>query len=223
MIFNPFTLIFFFVLFFFLLFAFVFINIGLITVAFSKIGFSPHQVFMFLLISLLGSHINLPIKRLKGVRTEKFIISRHWGLVYRIPPKRIQKGTLIAVNVGGALLPLMVSIMLMMKWGLFFQPIIGIVIVAMITYFFARPIAGVGIALPLFIAPLFAVVSAILISPGELVPVVAYISGTIGTLLGADILHLKDIKKLKAPLVSIGGAGTFDGIFLTGIISVLIA
>jgi uncharacterized membrane protein len=52
---------------------------------------------------------------------------------------------------------------------------------------------------------------------------VAYISGTFGVLIGADLLNLKNLTALKAPVVSIGGAGTFDGIFLTGIIAVLLA
>jgi uncharacterized membrane protein len=52
---------------------------------------------------------------------------------------------------------------------------------------------------------------------------VAYISGTLGVLIGADLLHLRHLAALRSPVVSIGGAGTFDGIFLTGIIAVLLA
>jgi uncharacterized membrane protein len=44
-----------------------------------------------------------------------------------------------------------------------------------------------------------------------------------GTLIGADLLNLGNIAKLGAPVASIGGAGTFDGIFLTGILAVLLA
>ena len=51
----------------------------------------------------------------------------------------------------------------------------------------------------------------------------AYISGTLGVLIGADLLRLGDIRKLGAPFASIGGAGTFDGIFITGIVAVLLA
>ena len=52
---------------------------------------------------------------------------------------------------------------------------------------------------------------------------VASISGTFGVLIGADLLNLRNLAALRAPVVSIGGAGTFDGIFLTGIIAVLLA
>jgi uncharacterized membrane protein len=51
----------------------------------------------------------------------------------------------------------------------------------------------------------------------------AYISGTLGTLIGADLLNLGKIHGLGAPVASIGGAGTFDGIFLTSIAAVLLA
>ena len=51
----------------------------------------------------------------------------------------------------------------------------------------------------------------------------AYIGGSLGTLIGADLLNLGNIRGLGAPVASIGGAGTFDGIFLIGIVAVLIA
>ena len=44
-----------------------------------------------------------------------------------------------------------------------------------------------------------------------------------GTLIGADLLNLDKISGLGAPVASIGGAGTFDGIFLIGIMAVLLA
>jgi uncharacterized membrane protein len=51
----------------------------------------------------------------------------------------------------------------------------------------------------------------------------AYIGGSIGVLVGADLLNLGKLRELGAPIASIGGAGTFDGIFLTGVLAVLIA
>ena len=50
----------------------------------------------------------------------------------------------------------------------------------------------------------------------------AYVSGVLGTLIGADLTNLGAIKKIGAPVASIGGAGTFDGVFLSGIIAVLL-
>jgi uncharacterized membrane protein len=42
-------------------------------------------------------------------------------------------------------------------------------------------------------------------------------------MIGADLLNLGSIHGLGAPVASIGGAGTFDSIFLIGIVAVLIA
>ena len=54
-------------------------------------------------------------------------------------------------------------------------------------------------------------------------PTLSYIVGTLGTLIGADLTNLRKLQGLGAPVASIGGAGTFDGIFLTGILAVLLA
>jgi hypothetical protein len=51
----------------------------------------------------------------------------------------------------------------------------------------------------------------------------ANIAGSHGTLIGADLTNLDKVRGLGAPVASIGGAGTFDGIFLTGILAVLLA
>ena len=42
-------------------------------------------------------------------------------------------------------------------------------------------------------------------------------------LLGADLFRVKDIRRLGAPVASIGGAGPFGGVFITGLVAVLLA
>ena len=42
-------------------------------------------------------------------------------------------------------------------------------------------------------------------------------------LIGADLTNLNQLQTLGAPVASIGGAGTFDGVFLTGIVAVLLS
>jgi uncharacterized membrane protein len=100
--------------------------------------------------------------------------------------------------------------------------LIGILIVTIVTYLVARPVQGVGVVTPAFLSPLVAAVSALLLSPSHPITI-AYVAGTLGTLIGADLLNLRKIPDLGAPVASIGGAGTFDGVFLAGIIAVLIA
>ena len=81
---------------------------------------------------------------------------------------------------------------------------------------------GLGIALPVFVPVMATAVIAVLLSRPHAAPL-AYVGGSLGTLVGADLLNLDKVQGLGAPVASIGGAGTFDGIFVTGILAVLIA
>ena len=143
----------------------------------------------------------------------------YFGFVYTVPMWR-RKITILAVNVGGALIPTFVSIYLLLKTGLYMKAFLATIFITLVCFKMARPIRGIGIAIPFFIPPSLAAIFSTLIAYDS-APVIAYISGTLGTLIGADILNLKKIGKLGAPVASIGGAGTFDGIFLTGILAVI--
>jgi uncharacterized membrane protein len=83
-------------------------------------------------------------------------------------------------------------------------------------------VPGIGIAIPSLVPPIIAATVALLVARAN-VAAVAYVSGSLGTLIGADLLNLGKVQGLGAPVVSIGGAGTFDGVFLTGILAVLLA
>ncbi|MEM4643084.1 MAG: DUF1614 domain-containing protein [Candidatus Bathyarchaeia archaeon] len=78
-----------------------------------------------------------------------------------------------------------------------------------------------GIATPAFIPPLTAATVAYVI-PSNFPAAIAYISGVLGTLIGADLSNINKIPSLGAKVASIGGAGTFDGIFLSGVIAALL-
>jgi len=94
--------------------------------------------------------------------------------------------------------------------------------VTFVVHRMARPIPGMGIATPMFIPPIAAALAGLIFNH-EWASSTAYVAGTLGTLIGADILHLDKLRELRAPVASIGGAGTFDGIFLTGVLAVLLA
>ncbi len=224
MIFSPISILFFLILLTIFFLVIIFLHIGLITIAFERLGLTEIQAFGFLLISLLGSHINIPIKRIEVPTDETFDEQvRFLGVLYNVP-KRISKGYMVvAVNFGGAIVPFLLSCYLMVKNEMFLEPIIGALLVAVLTYFFAKPVPGVGIAMPVFIPPIIAALVTLVLGGEQHAPATAYIAATMGTLLGADIFHLKDLPKIHAPMVSIGGAGTFDGIFLAGIIAVILA
>lgn len=207
---------------FLLVFLLTFIQVGLLSFAFEKLGLPPALGFMVLLLSLLGSTINLPIARIKsGVPPREITLPTFWGLL-RIPMQSSRNETQISVNLGGCLIPTALSVYFFSQSSLtLLVTLLGISIVTTLSYYFSRPIPGVGIAMPILIAPICAAMVGLTLSPDQSAPL-AYISGTLGVLIGADLLHLKEIPKLGAPNASIGGAGTFDGIFITGIVAALL-
>lgn len=217
--FVPTHLIFFILL---LLFLLILIQIEILTFAFEKLGLPPTLGLAVLLLSLFGSAINLPIMRVKSdAPPQEIIQSPFWGML-RIPVQPFRHETLIAVNVGGCLIPVSLSIYLFSNSGLALSSVVlGITMITAVSYYFSRPVPGLGIGMPIFIAPISAALVGLLLSP-ENSAALAYISGTMGVLIGADLLNLKIIPKLGSPFASIGGAGTFDGIFITGIVAALL-
>jgi uncharacterized membrane protein len=223
MFYPPFLLFFLFVFVFLLFFVFGLVQFGLFTWAFSRLGIPPEYLFSLLFLSILGSLINIPIRRLAiEEEPEEWDVVSFFGVRFRPPRWSRHREMVLAVNVGGAILPSCLSIYLFLHAENPVRMLLALAAVTFVVYRIARPIPGVGIATPMFVPPVVAALAALLLNP-HWAPPTAYFAGTLGTLLGADILHLNKIKELKAPVASIGGAGTFDGIFLTGILAVLLA
>ena len=198
------------------------LQIGVISYAYEKMGVSEGWVTALLLGSLLGSYINIPVAELGGgerVTNEAFSI---FGVRHVMPVVHNWPGMILAINVGGAIIPTALSIYLMVKNQLFGRGLIGVAIVALVVHWMAQPIEGKGIAVPIFVPPILSALVAMVLSRPAAAPL-AYISGSLGTLIGADLLNLHRLAELRAPIASIGGAGTFDGIFLTGLLAVLLA
>ena len=114
------------------------------------------------------------------------------------------------------------SVYLLVARQLWVPGAIAAAIVAIVLHWLATPVAGIGIAVPVFFPAIVTAVVALLLSRRDAAPL-AYIGGSMGTLIGADLTNLDKVRGLGAPVASIGGAGTFDGIFLTGILAVLLA
>jgi len=201
----------------------VFIQLGLISITLAKLGLSPGSAATLLLLSVSGSLINLPLFKIDAEQaTTPHIPPRLLSLLrQRLPP--FTGKTTIAINVGGCLVPVVFSLFLLQHNPLPLTDVfLAIMIVSTISYFASRPIPGIGIGMPFLVAPLLAAAVALLINPQLSAPL-AYICGTLGVLIGADLFRLKDIRSMGTPLAAIGGAGTFDGIFITGIVAVLLA
>lgn len=202
-----------------LMFLIAVLEVGIIEAAYQKLGMSHRAVTLLLLLSIFGSYINIPILRISPP-----IMPHHhiYNLSY-IPARLASRGdTVIAINVGGAVIPVLLSAYLLTRVGGVAPASIATVVVALLVHHFARIIPGAGIAVPMFIPGIAAAILAILLTR-ERRPVVAYVAGTIGCLVGADVLNLAAVARLHAAVASIGGAGTFDGVFVSGVIAVLLA
>jgi len=200
----------------------ILIQLRILRYAYMRLGVGPGTALLLLFGSLVGSYFNIPITVLPGQTVRSGEIVDYFGMRYVVPMVTSYPGTVLAVNVGGAVIPTVMSIYLVLRYQLWVQAAIAVIAIALIIHSMATPVRGVGIAVPVF-APV--VVTAILafILSREYAPPLAYIGGSMGTLIGADLMNLGNIGGLGAPVASIGGAGTFDGIFLTGILAVLLA
>ena len=223
MFFPPFLIFIAFIFIFLLLVAFGLIQFRLFSWAFAKIGIPPEYLFTLLFLCIIGSMINIPLRRIRiEDNVEDWKTVSFFGMRFRPPHSGRPNEMVLAINVGGAVIPAFISLYLLANSLHPIRMLFALAAVTYVVYRSARPVQGVGIAVPWLIPPVAAAVSAMVFNYSLAAPT-AYVAGTLGTLIGADILHLDKLTYLRAPVASIGGAGTFDGIFLAGIIAVLLA
>jgi uncharacterized membrane protein len=201
---------------------FLLLQLGALRFAFIRIGLSPGAALFLLVGSLIGAYFNIPIAELPEQQVVAPQDVYYYGMHYAVPVVVKWSGTVIAVNLGGAVIPTLMSLYLLIRNELWVRGLIATACVAAVCHLLAHPIAGLGIAEPVFVPALTSAIVALLLSRPYAAPL-AYIGGSLGTLIGADLLNLDKVQGLGAPVASIGGAGTFDGIFLIGILAVLIA
>ena len=197
------------------------LQIGILGYAYEKIGIHRRTAYLILLLSLLGSYVNIPVAEVRGQPTVQYelsrddlgrpVVSEHWG----------QLKTVLALNVGGAIIPTILSIHLLVKNQLYIPAIAGTAFVSAVVFYLAE-LTPEGVKVPILAPPIVSAAVAMLLARHYAAPL-AYISGCLGTLIGADLLNLGPIVTSGASLISIGGAGTFDGVFLTGMLAVLLA
>jgi uncharacterized membrane protein len=187
-----------------------------------RLGVGPGAALLLLFGSLIGSYFNIPITVLPGPPIRSGQIVEFYGMRYVVPLVVSWPGTVLAVNVGGAVIPTLMSAYLVIRYQLWLKATLATIAIALVIHTMATPVPGIGIAVPVFVPVVATAILAFVLSR-EYAPPLAYIGGSMGTLIGADLLNLDRISDLGAPVASIGGAGTFDGIFLTGILAVLLA
>lgn len=210
-----------------------FVLIEGIQIALTKLHLHPAVGFLVVLGILAGSFVNFPIHRIDR-EVEQVVMRPGWrGWFGRVPfVKRTRTQTIIAMNLGGCIIPLLLAAFELVMISVVAPEVLWALAVAatvcvVVCYVAARPIQGVGIAMPALLPPAVAVgVTWLLLMPEQFGPVrapVAFVAGVAGPLIGADLLHLRDFSKISVGVLSIGGAGTFDGIVLSGMLAALLA
>ena len=202
------------------------IFINAIEQAFVELGVPAMVAPVLVIATVVGSLVNIPIKEVSCVaRNDHPPVSGLYGFIYP-QSQRLYTfcKTTIAINVGGAVVPLLLCLYLMVRYPGYVFPecLFTVPVSVLVCYRIARIVPNVGIVMPTFVPPVVAAVLALVFDRTGFAVPLSFITGVLGVIIGADILNLKDVANTPAPTVSIGGAGTFDGIFLTGIISVLL-
>lgn len=193
-----------------------------------KLHLAPQSAGLLAAGIILGSVVNIPVKGVPHDRPLEVHPLSIFGLEGAFPGRtRVIKETVICLNLGGCLIPLAIAayeIACLADLGAaaLWKVAAATAINVAACYAIARPVAGVGIAMPGLVSPLVAALLALLFAP-DFAPPVAFVAGVVGPLVGADLLHLKDIGHSPTGFASIGGAGTFDGIVLSGILAAYLA
>jgi uncharacterized membrane protein len=200
----------------------ILIQLRILRYAYMRLGVGPGVALLLLFGSLIGSYFNIPVTVLPGPPVRSGQIVEFFGMRYVVPLVTAWPGTVLAVNLGGAVIPALMSAYLVVRYQLWLKATMATATIAFVIHLMATPVPGIGIAVPVFAPVVVTAILAFILSREYAAPL-AYIGGSMGTLIGADLLNLDRISDLGAPVASIGGAGTFDGIFLTGILAVLLA
>ncbi len=204
-----------------LVFFITMVQFGVFTIAFDKLGLTRDSAVLLFITILAGSMINLPLFSMESSPPDMYEIPPQLRELIRQQP--FSGRTIVHVNVGGCIVPVAFCLFLLnhnpLNLG---YVVLAVTAVSALSYSISRRVPGVGLGMPILLAPIAAALVSFLLDP-ENAALLAYISGTLGVLIGADLLHLKDIKEMGTPFASIGGAGSFDGIFLTGIVAALLA
>lgn len=189
----------------------------LVSVSFVRLGIPPRLVAVLFVSILIGGLVNIPVWGVSDATRGSLFTT---GYFFFLQPPAVAT-TIVAVNVGGAIIPIIMSLWLMPRTPLF-RTMLAITIVTVVAFSMTEVVPGKGIALNAFVPPGISAIVAMALAWKRAAPV-AYISGVLGTLIGADLLHLPEAIRAGGTFLSIGGAGIFDGIFLIGIFAAFLS
>jgi uncharacterized membrane protein len=196
--------------------------------ALRKLHLSPPVATLTIVGIFVGSLVNLPLYRVNREAPQAMPMGWIRSRMGWVPIERSRTQTIVALNVGGCIIPAALAIYLtsfILREGPQAKLALILAVLANVAacHWLARPIPGLGIALPAFVPVMLAVGSAWLLLAGsqyqDVRAPVAFVAGVTGPLIGADLLNLRRFERLSAGLISIGGAGTFDGIVVCSLLS----
>ncbi len=196
--------------------------------AMHKLGLTPGLSLLAVMSIFFGGMINIPVKKIPRSHDMQYNPVDMFGFQRVFPGfVRQRQYTVIALNVGGCLVPCAIGLWQIARMAgqgvpALIAAAIAISINVAVCYWTSRPVKNVGIAMQPFLPAVVAALCAIVLLP-EFAPPVAFVAGVAGPLIGADMFHLKEISKINTGMASIGGAGTFDGIVLSGLVATLLA
>src|SRR5437879_10449871 len=136
----------------------ILIQLRILRYAYMRLGIGPGMALLLLFGSLIGSYFNIPITILPGPVKSAQIVD-FYGMRYVVPLVTSWPGTVLAVNVGGAVIPTLMSTYMVLRYQLWLKATIAVAVIAVVIHSMATPVHGVGIAVPVF-APV--VVTAVL-------------------------------------------------------------
>src|SRR6478752_8603086 len=87
----------------------VLIQLGILRYAYMRLGVGPGAALLLLFGSLIGSYFNIPVTVLPGPPVRSGEIIDFFGMRYVVPLVTAWPGTVLAVNVGGAVIPAIMS------------------------------------------------------------------------------------------------------------------
>ncbi len=207
----------------FYLFLFLFVVILPLSVAFvflyftglgfSLLEFSPTTASFIIFLIIIGSFFNIPLKKqgMAEVTERKF-----FGLLKKV----VWRPQGISINVGGALIPLLITGYFLSQASLE-AVFITTIVVAFFSFLGARFVKERGIFIPMLLPILFSSFFSILLAPEQAMQT-AFSAGVLGVLIGADLFYLPWIVRKNSGVMVIGGAGIFDGIFVVGFLSAVL-
>src|ERR1700692_268520 len=99
----------------------IFVQLRILRYAYMKLGVGPGAALVLLFGSLIGSYFNIPVTILPGPPVRSGQIVDFFGMQYVVPLVTSWAGTVLAVNVGGAVIPTIMSTYLVLRYQLWLQ------------------------------------------------------------------------------------------------------